>query len=236
MIDSKIYFIILAFLLFLSCNNGEIVNVKLCENKTIKEILFRNNNKNISYSLKLDEKGNLSNIEISNNDTTLYNFSLFENGGLKKFSKTVNKKYTNSAVELDSISNISRVDITNFIKDDIYLNQFIVFNPNGIISSQKSLFLTIEEELLKDNKALLQFKLHGIKSKYSYAVIGNFDKNYNPIEPVKLDTFVSLNNTINAYISVKKGLNIIKGQVVGKEKNKLGEGNIVYFSKEIYIK
>ena len=231
----KTIIIILAVIPFLiiGCNSNHLDDPTICyyPNGKIKSIQLEKKENKSKYYISLTPNGDLDTIyQHFDSSSKQIELTFNKNGGLRTYFNVKNNIIINHSIRLDSNSHIENIGLPIYVVDAYVNNQWIFFNEDGLIDSHKSHFVLIDAEAIKDSKARLTIQLVGKRFENIYALIGNYDENYNLTNKSEVDTFNSKGEVIIADVNIKRGLNLFRGLVmdIGNKK-----GYPVYFTKEI---
>ena len=188
----------------------------------------------VRYNISLTHNGNIDTIyQLSDSLSKQIEITFNKKGGLNSYFNVKNNIISNHSVVFDSNSHISNIGMPVYVVDGFVNNQMLFFNNYGLLNSNKSHFILIDAEAIKGSKVRLTIQIIGKRFDEIYAVIGDYDENYNLLDKSKVDTIYGKGNVVVADVEIKRGLNLIRGQVVDQGSDK---GYPIYFTKDIIAK
>jgi hypothetical protein len=222
--------------LLIGCNNihQDKPRITYYPNGKVKSIQLGNKEKKSKYYISFTNHGDMDTIyQHSDSPSKQIELAFNKNGGLLSYFNANNYIISNHSIMFDSNSHIDNIGLPAYVVNGYIKNQEIYFYKDGLINSDVSHFILIDVKAIKDSKAQLTIQLIGKRFENIYALIGNYDENYNLNNKSKVDTFYGQGNVVIADVNIKRGSNLFRGLVMDMGSKK---GYPVYFTKEIEAK
>lgn len=203
-------------------------------NGKVKSIQLTKKGKNSKYYISLTTYGDLDTIcQLSDSSSKQIELTFNSNGGLRSYFNVKNNIISNHSIVFDSNSHIDNIGMPAYVVNGYVNNQMIFFNKYGLINSNKSHFILIDAEPIKNSKVRLTIQLIGKRFENIYALIGDYNENYYLTNKIEVDTFYGKGNVVIADVKIKRGSNLIRGQLIDQGSE---TGYPIYFTKEIIAK
>ena len=239
----KVFYLIFVLVIIeSSCDNTSDKTIRISDDSNIHEVVRFDENGDTLVSLSLFENGYIKSIDlkVDGNPDAVRKLSFHSNGRIKSYGTIENRIYTENHVMADSTGMNWDLYLINKDERGVYLNQKIILNEYGTISSRKSYFLINDAYAVFENDEYtinLEIRIVGQKYDKSLAVIGEFDSNYD-LNSTKVDTFHGTGNTVHCEIDAVQGLNIIRGYALDYKddmKDTALYGRKIYFTEKLVI-
>lgn len=117
------------------------------------------------------------------------------------------------------------------INDRPYINQFIIYGLNGEIVKDSSNYISVEKTDVA-NKYIIRLESSMFNSDYMEVLVGEFNDNFRPINPSKIDT-IKLKGTLEVVAELKENEKAVVCDILVKDSER--QIRFIYFDPDFWF-